>query len=140
MWNVEHLGRNSSVLIANLRRAFDLIALLAVLRGQRVENTQWLLAAVIVVYGPSRPLRIGWVGNSLTNQDANHLQAFVAGFQVLNFGLFEDCVHRDDLVQLAIVDMIGLHVVCPSWLIEKIPEHLEPPQVNGAAKGPKWYV
>ena len=89
---------------------------------------------------PLQHLRIRAVGDTLTDQDANHLHAFVAGFQVLKFGLFKDCVHCDELAQFAIVYMIGLHVVCPPGLLQKIPEHLEPPQVNGAAKGPNWYL
>ncbi len=45
----------------------------------------------------------------LTDEDSNHLQAFFAVAQVFDLGFFENLTLGDDFIQLAIVDVIGLH-------------------------------
>jgi hypothetical protein len=66
----------------------------------------------------------------LADEETNHLQTFFASAQVLYFGFFENRSFFDDLVQFAIIDVSGLHVLRLPWLTEKIANHCQPPQVK----------
>jgi hypothetical protein len=50
------------------------------------------------------------LGVLLTDENADHLQTFIAKFQMLDFGSLQYSFLRDHLVQPAIVDMIRHHV------------------------------
>ena len=75
-------------------------------------------------------LRIGASLLVLTDEETNHLQTFFASAQVLDLGFFENRGFVDDLAQLAIIDMSGLHVLRLPWLTVKIANHYQPPQVR----------
>ena len=48
----------------------------------------------------------------LTNEDSDHLQAFFTIAQVFDLVFFQNLTLGDDFIQLAIVDVIGLHGDC----------------------------